>query len=688
MRRVHLEAAEDHVERLAHERDPIGAVKEFIWNSLDADANNVSIEIHRSELTGTDRIIISDDGSGISPESCASTFDRIGGSWKPTTKRSILEQRPLHGRNGQGRLRGYALGSQIRWTTVATDATGKRLKTVVSASSDARNDFIISDPEPTIDPTGTVFEAWGRQDTRLDSLLTENAVNKIITELGPYLIRYPKISVVYDGKRVEPESAIQKDTKRSFSFTFDDIQHSAEVRIIEWKMKVSRELHLCDENGVSMDIIDMGIKAPGFEFTAYVLWSGVPDHIGTFVLADDTTTPVGALVGAARVELREHFRERIRERRAELVEQWKADDVYPYKSAPENDAELLERETFDTVAATISRHIPRTKRQQKITLALLRETVRHQPEHTHKVLDEIFRLSSDDKKELSRLLDRTSLASLIKAANNVADRLDFLRMLEHLVFDPEASSRVKERTELHKILENETWIFGEHYGLLVSDRSLDAVLDRHLKKLGRRVRTPSPVRREDGSVGIVDLMLSRSQRENGRLQHLIVELKAPKVIVGDKELSQIKSYALAVAEDPQFTDVTVNWEFWLITSKMNGLVRAEARQQGRPSGCVLDYADGPTRVKVWVKTWSELIEDCRDRLHYFKDHFNHDPSIEQAFAYLDFSNPGLLSDAVKKAIPGKVIRDGEVSDTNPTNDGNIDHALDKKDPGDTRMLPG
>lgn len=650
MRRVHLEAAEDHVERLARERDPVGAVKEFIWNSLDADANSVVVEIERAELDSIDRITIKDDGSGIPPHSCASSFDRIGGSWKPGARLSLKERRPLHGRRGQGRLRGYALGAYLRWTTVAPDMTGQLFKTVISASNDARNDFVVSDPEPTDDAPGTLFEAWGRH-SGLGPLMAESAINKIITEFGPYLIRYPKLSVTYNGKPVEPGPAIIKDTLRPFRFTFDETEFLAEVRIIEWKMKVSRELHLCDENAVSMDIVDMGIKAPGFNFTAYILWSGVPDHLGDFVLIDDTQTAIGALVQAARTELRDHFKLRTRERRAELVEQWKADDVYPYRDEPSDEAELLERETFDTVAATISRHIPRTKRQQKITLALLRETVRHQPEHAHRVLDEIFRLSPDDKKELSRLLDRTSLANLIKAANSVADRLDFLRVLEHLVFDPEAVRHVKERVELHKILENETWVFGEHYGLLVSDRSLDAVLDRHLNQLGRPARAPSPVRREDGSIGIVDLLLSRSQRENGRLQHLIVELKAPRVTVTEKELSQIKSYALAVAEDPQFAEVTVNWDFWLITNKMNGLARAEARQQGRPVGCVLDYAEGFTRVRVWLKTWSELIEDCRDRLHYFKDHFNHDPSVEQAFAYLEHSNAGIVSETVRQTVP-------------------------------------
>ena len=58
MQKVHLEAAEDHVERLAHERDPVGAIKELIWNSLDADATKVTVSFEQSEMEGIEKVIL------------------------------------------------------------------------------------------------------------------------------------------------------------------------------------------------------------------------------------------------------------------------------------------------------------------------------------------------------------------------------------------------------------------------------------------------------------------------------------------------------------------------------------------------------------------------------------------------------------------------------------------------------
>ena len=84
MTRIQLEAASDLVERLAYESQPLRAVIELIWNGLDADAHHVVVTIAHNEM---DSVTVQDDGHGMSPEDCASSFRRIGGSWKLTARR-------------------------------------------------------------------------------------------------------------------------------------------------------------------------------------------------------------------------------------------------------------------------------------------------------------------------------------------------------------------------------------------------------------------------------------------------------------------------------------------------------------------------------------------------------------------------------------------------------------------------
>lgn len=82
MPELHLQAGDDHVERLAHENDPVRAVVELIWNAIDAEAPVVSVQLEHDDNEGLGAItktIVSDTGHGIDRDELAFTFGRIGG---------------------------------------------------------------------------------------------------------------------------------------------------------------------------------------------------------------------------------------------------------------------------------------------------------------------------------------------------------------------------------------------------------------------------------------------------------------------------------------------------------------------------------------------------------------------------------------------------------------------------------
>ncbi|WBB78614.1 hypothetical protein O7606_20705 [Micromonospora sp. WMMD882] len=93
-----------------------------------------------------------------------------------------------------------------------------------------------------------------------------------------------------------------------------------------------------------------------------------------------------------------------------------------------------------------------------------------------------------------------------------------------------------------------------------------------------------------------------------------------------------------VANDPQFHDVRTEWDFWLVTTEMTLMARAEAKQSDRRPGLIWDINEGAIAIRVWLRSWSEIIKECEDRLHYFKDQFEHDPSVTQALEYLNFTH--------------------------------------------------
>lgn len=634
---IRLEAGSDLVQRLAHEADPVRAVEELIWNSLDADAENVRVDLTRNDAGGVTGVVITDDGHGMSPETVVSAFKWVGNSWKRSSTKTQGKGRRLHGKNGQGRLRAFALGTQVVWRTVADSTDGVRSCTTVRATVQDRSDF----GEPTVtqtdDAPGTVFEAVGRDDlSRLDS---DSTANRLTAGLAPYLVANSDAKVFYDGALIDPLRVIERDFTTDIAWTHEAVERSASLRVIEWSEARLRSFHLCDDAGLPIEEVDAP-AAPDFSYSAYVLWDEMAAHAGEWLLASLETSPsvVGSLRLAALEHLDQYFDGRRAEKRRQVVDKWKAEASYPYQGEPATEEEKVERATFDVVATTVRRHIPKSRRQERLMLGLLKEALQSSPEELSTLLDHFVGLSADEKEQLQRLLVRTPLAHLIRATTDVTKRFDFLAALRHIVFDPEASQLVKERDNLHRILERELWLFGEQYNLMLSERSLTAALRQHLHLLGVENRDVNPVTQTDGRTGRLDLMLSARAKDHDRIRHLVVELKAPSVPGTEVEAGQIKRYARSIAADPQFASVRAHWDFLLVVTEYNEEVRKDISQRGRRFG-ILDESpvelDNPVSYRVWVKSWAEVLGEAEERLTYYQEGLRLDPSMEDIRAYLD-----------------------------------------------------
>lgn len=635
---IRLEAGADHVEALAHERNPVQAVLELIWNGLDAEAREVRVDFLRNDADGITGVTVQDDGHGISPDEIDSAFQWVGNSWKRGAKTTKgVEGRPLHGQRGQGRLRAFALGTTVRWMSIADDATGKRYRCEVSATVPDRNTFTGPEPVETDATTGTRFTATGRDN--LNRLDADTAREKITAVLAPYLMMYPHVSVIYDNRPLRPADEIERDITEELTWHYEGSHHLAVLRIIEWKGSgKGRTLHLCDEKGVPVDDLP-SVPGADFNYAAYVLWPDMPQHASEWILSQLEQEPsvVGDLLKAVNARLTDYFDERRDAQRRELVKSWKDDDTYPYKNDPGSEEEKVEQATFDVVSTAIRRHMPKKREQRRLTLGLLKDTLQRHPGGLGDLLDQFIGLSPEEKEQLTRLLERSSLSRLIAANTSVTNRLDFLAALRLMIFDEQASKIVKERKHLHTMLESELWVFGEQFNMMFSERGLTRALEQHLSMLGRNPKEAEPVRLTNGGAGRLDLMLSAKTKEHDRIRHLVVELKAPAVTATDTEASQIKKYARAVVAHPQFADMRSEWDFVLLVTDYDDSVRGDIHQEGRPSG-ILDQSridpSSPVNYRVWVKKWSEVLNEAERRLDFYQQSLNHDPTFDDVRAYL------------------------------------------------------
>lgn len=669
MKRVTMKVASDHVHALTNAR-PVVALAELVWNALDADATLIRVDFDQSLLNGSIAgITVTDNGTGMTEADAEAGFGSIGGSWKRNRQKTRTRGRTIHGKEGKGRLRAYALGEDVEWRTV-TGEPGRLQEFRIKGSKQDIRQFDISDSIPSDDTqTGTTVSI-GSVRPNLAHLLKQSTREELLELFALYLRNYPDISVVYHKSRLHPadlELHVQEYRLDSVQVPGGTWIHDMVLTIVEWKTEFSRSLHLCDANGFSLFSFQPRIHAPGFSYTCYLRTSYIKELEEANLLELGPENPVlEPIVAAAKKQLRDHFRARAAEQRADLVEEWKRDKVYPYQGQPRDVVEQVERQMFDVLAINVNNYMPSFAEadptSKKFSFELLKGALKENPEALQRIFRDVLALPSDKQNELARLLERTSLSAVIEAANMVAERLEFIRGLEILLYDPVSKKTLLERKELHRILARETWIFGEEYNLTVDDESLNEVLLQHrsthlrpvedpLQDEGEKTDAHVPVVRSDGSDGIIDLMLSRLiyHQDASKREHLVVELKRPRQKITPNVAQQIKSYALAVQRDERFRDLETKWVFWAVSNDIHPDVRSEIQQDNRPRGIL--YQNSQLRMTVWVKSWSEVINDCKARLKMFEEKLQFTADRAAGLDYLKRTHSQYLPDHLKSATP-------------------------------------
>ena len=655
--RILVNVESDHLDRLATSKSPLAAIQELIWNALDADATRIEVHLDRNPLGGLETITVADNGYGLAHEEALNVFARLGGSWKMGKNRT-LSGRVLHGQQGKGRFLTFALGSHAQWLTRYRE-NNTTFEYVIEGTRANLREFFIDDPKAVNSVTGTVVTVTGIERTP-SSLVAERARQQLTEEFALYLRQHAGITIVYDGIAVDPSGV--EDFVADYELPDIHVginRVSASLTIVEWLVPTDRSLFLCDENGLSLHRVPPGVQARGFTFTAYLKSAYIRELSERGELALEELSPeVRPLIEAAKNQLKTHFRNRTAERSKSIVDQWKHEDVYPYEGVPANPVEQAERQVFDVLALNVYEYLPEfdvsSRENRQLSFRLLRTAIETSPEAVQLILRDVLNLPKEKMDELAQLLERTSLEAIINASRIVADRLDFLHGLELLVFDPELRGKTLERRHLHRIVAEHTWVFGEEFNLTVSDKSLNAVLRRHLDLAKIELMDDTPVVREDGSQAIIDLMLSRvvPQPRQDQNEHLIVELKRPSVAIGSEEAGQIKSYATAIATDDRFRATNTRWEFWAVSTEISDSVRIESNQADRAPGILLD-ASQQYGFRVWVKTWGQIIEDCRARLKFFQERLNYVADEDSSIAYLRRVHEKYLPDPLKDDDTGK-----------------------------------
>ncbi len=605
---------------------PLKALSELIWNALDADATEVCVEFERNLLGGIEHIYLADNGHGINYDEITQQFGKLGESHKVKQKHSPSGRR-YHGKHGQGRFGGFVLGNRVEWVSVSKSTQGFVEFNIQGHTSELKV-FKTSSPIGTLaSHTGVNVQITELLNDKVDDISDKlKLVQDLTTIFAPYLLAYKDVNIIIDGLKIEPQNHIQHIIDYDICEVDNDNNSvDGKLKVIEWKKGSYKNLYLCNRTGVAYEEENSGIKSVSFSHTAY-LQSEIIDRLWdeNEIEFRELRADYNVLREAAEKKLRELQRERLAAEASKEVRKLKEEKIYPYQGSPKTAIEEAERQVFDICAVKINQYLPEfsksAKGSKEMTYRLLKEALQTNPDSLRFILKEVLKLPAEQQDELASILERTSLKSIINTTKLITDRIMFLTGLEEVLYGDDFHKRLKERSQLHKILLGELWLFGEQYVYGYDDISLKNVLKKHLQLLGRDEIAKTIDFSSIKSLNDIPDIGLHQQYNFGQADHfenLVIELKRPSCVIGQEEISQIERYAFAIEDNEYFDKEKTKWKIVLLGIKLDRFVLKKAMQDGRANGLIYKNQDG--NMEVWVKEWNQVIQEAKGKHRFLKE---------------------------------------------------------------------
>jgi hypothetical protein len=640
-----------YTERLSRDLySPAQALAQLVANSLDAGAQHIGISLQSNELESVHRLVVEDDGCGISRNRFERSFLDVGIHHDDPL--ALGQHIRVMGSKGIGRLAVFRLGYRSIWSAVAEESGNRtRLTWAMTTENPAPHDLDqVSDSSAS---TGTRIEI----DVHLP---TDKPLHRFLNE---QMILRELFNLF--ASRLLQDGQAREISVNGHALKLDDFIEERSVEELPGDAEAGRPAgtlqHLVVTQQVRMDhpatmfvagdgwtFETLQLPAPSLPARRYVgiLESPyVTEHAGTAKDALIEDEGIAALKSFASSRAAEFIARRRDERRQTFIEQARKESGYPFGRPPGTVVEKVEQGLYDEVLTLINEVADLAGAQPPLRQLLMRLVWRvlRGDDDLAGVISEVLGLDQPQVQELAELLRRTDLPSIIRVATLIVDRLDFLRVLDDVLYGY-TGFKITERRHLQKMLEQNTWIFGEQWHLTTADQSVASLVEKVRQQLGLKA-DDDPDASIDVSQAlrlIPDFYLVQNRRDGGIVHHLVVEIKAPGVRITDGHIQQLEKYADAIVEQPVFGDGHHRFTFILVSSDIVGRVeRMRVSQAHLPYGYISEPSlRHPTTL--WAFRWSKILDDRRANLEYLQKQveLREDP---EATAYLRSKFPELFA---------------------------------------------
>lgn len=646
-------------ELLTQYTNTFAAFGELINNSLQAGAKNIDIDIDyinsASEKSPIRKIIIKDDGYGVPFSEFDNRILEIGTTVKQTGQ-------------GIGRFGALQIGELMHIETVAYDKVEKKYsKTTFSLDSIDLTQAVLEDTMFKVDyeyfdtklPSYYQVIIEKPYHNRLDKVLTKNLISKhfleenirqALFEKYPFEIFHKGIKFTINGKLIERKEFVIGDP---FIKKVDYITNKGDEKELYYHFyKVDLSLNKVK---VFFQIENSGILSVAHEFTFSSDW--FTQDLGTWFIYVDSKyfssdlfrkldleslgeEEISNLKSSVKVTINEFFKER-NKKFEKFVANLTKDKFYPFST--EEAASKTQELVFTKIAYLIEdehKLLEQDKKIRNFIYPLLNKALENG--NIEFIFKEVLKLSPSSLEKFHALLGKTELEDVVHFASLVSEKLEFLDFLHELNYG-KIASYIKERSQLHKIVEDQLWLFGESYNgtpHLWSDKKIGNILKETREQYfgyepSIEDENLMEFSNESGLNDITDLFFFNEKITDCNAREImIVELKSPKCSISEKEIAQINKYAFTIEQNSALPTEKVNYKLILISSKLTKYAKSQvdSRRKTYPDHPFLYDRKTEKNIEVYILEWSELIEQNKRKLGYLSSKLKvKDKSVKTKF---------------------------------------------------------
>lgn len=622
-------------------KDVNKAICEYLWNGFDANASQLSIRYTKNAFNITS-LEIQDNGEGIDRSSLQETFGCFQDSQKLHTYQWSSQ---IKGKKGKGRYSFNCFASKADWVTVYKDKESHYIRHKITIKKGDNQNYDDNEQETkssSVKRTGTTV-SFSDINLPSDFFDSEVFLDYLKKEFAVFLFlnkaQYKEILI--NGEKLDYEDVIEDSDNKVIQIEGDRTTFYFNVTYIRWKekMKENYSMYFLDSSQTEKyeKTTTFNNKDTKFHHSLYIS----SDYFNHFVdnatgeknlFGADNTSPKDKVFKTLVKKLKRFLEEKQKKYVAEVASM-KLLAKYQSKGIirqPQNDYDkILVEDLKKTISAMYEvqpKIFTNLQDNQAKTLVgvveLLLQTDKR--EDLISIMESVVKLSDDERHNLASVLKTTDLSRITDTIRLIQNRIRTISALKVAV---NPANGMNEVDDLQKLIEQSFWIFGEEYNIVTqAEPDFNQALMEYLDKLydivpGISKSNYSKDKIEHPDVNKeMDIFAFRQNIQSSTIDNIVVELKHPKVKLGEKELSQVKTYMNVIMSDSRFNASNMRWKFYLVGNDFDSsnYIPNEMRNaiNWGKKNLVCHIDNNGIQYEIFVLKWSELFADFEIRHNF------------------------------------------------------------------------